>query len=147
MQSIREQIMQAVVAAINQDGKPDSVPTCMRANMIGSNPEQLPRMSVYPAKEEVARVNRGAIVRRVLILRVECHAIGLVGEDAADAMVDSMLAWTTKCLAGNNLGGLVNSIEETALEWAMEPQDYAYCAAVQDFAIEYQTIFNDPTRR
>lgn len=147
MTTRRELIMQAVVAALTADSKPDGVPVATRANAAAASSAQLPKMAVVPIKETTERINRGLAVRRTLTLRVECQAVGIVGsEQAADALLDDLVAWTTQALAGNTLAGLVLSLEETGIDWAVEVQDYAYCAAVVDFEAVYETAHNDQTR-
>lgn len=147
MTTRREHVMQAVIAALNADAKPAGVPVATRANAVAAASGQLPKVAVVPLRETTERINRGAIVRRTLTLRVECQAAGIVGsEQAADALLDDIVAWTTQALAGNTLDGLLLTLDETAIDWAVEVSDYAYCAAVVDFEATYETRHNDQTR-
>ena len=135
------------MAALN-GSRPADVPECTRVNALALASNVLPRFSLYPLKEEVQRINRGAICKRTFTLRIECHAAGTVaGTEPADSLVDGMLEHATRTLSGNPLGGLVNSSEETAVEWAIEAADLAYCAAIIDFVVEYQTLFNDQSQQ
>lgn len=144
MTTKREQIMRAVVSALNDASRPAGVPAATRANAVAVASGQLPKVAVVPVRETVQRVNNGQIVQRSLTLRVECQAAGLVGsEEAADALLDNIVAWCTQALAGNRLGGLALSTEEAGTDWAVEVQDYAYCAAVVDFVINYETAQKD----
>lgn len=145
--SIREQIIQAAVSALNAD-RPAGVPECTRVSALAVASKALPRFSVYPVKEETQRINRGAICRRTFTLRVECQAAALVmGPEPVDALVDVMLEHATRTLAGNELGGLANSVEEAGTEWEIVAADMLVCGAVIDFVIEYQTLHNDQSQQ
>ena len=147
MTTRRELIMQAVLAALNSDSRPDTAPLATRANAVAASAAGLPKVAVVPIKETIERINRGLTARRTLTLRVECQAAGIVGsEEAADGLLDDIVAWATQALSGNTLGGLVLSLEETSIDWAVEVQDYAYCAAIVDFEATYETDHNDQTR-
>lgn len=146
MTTRREQIMQAVIAALNDAAKPAGVPTATRANAVAAGAGQLPKLAVVPVREDVEGARGPGIVRRTLTIRVEAQAAGIVGsEQAADALLDPIVAWCTQALAGNRLGGLVLTIEETSIDWAVEINDYAYCAAIVDFSATYETRRDDQT--
>lgn len=147
MSTVREQIINAAMAAMNAD-RPAGVPECTRVSALSFTTKALPKFSLYPVKEEVQRINRGAICRRTFTLRIECQAGAMMlGPEPVDAMVDSMLAHATSTLAGNELGGLVNSIEEVAVEWDFAASDTVVVGAIIDFVVDYQTLHNDQTRQ
>ncbi len=51
----------------------------------------------------------------------------------------------TKALLGEpTLDGLVNTLEETQIEWAAEPADHLYAAAAVDFTAQFPTAVADP---
>lgn len=146
MTSRRELIIRAAIAALNADERPDGVPLATRANAVAASSGQLPKVAVVPMRETIETFKNG-IVRRTLTLRVECQAAGIVGsEEAADALLDPIVAWCTQALSGNRLGGLLLTMTEESIDWAVEVSDYAYCAAVVDFSATYETLTNDQTR-
>lgn len=146
MISVREQIMRAVVDALNATEKPADVPVCERVRALGATQPQLPLVVVYPLNESSERPGNGPIVRRYLTVRVHCKAAGTVSGDPVDALADAMLTWCQRALAGSRLGGLVHDISEAGTEWALEVADLAYLDATADYTISYQTLVNDGTR-
>jgi hypothetical protein len=140
MATLRERIIDAVVTALNA-GRPADVPEATRLKTTPYEPSQLPAMTVYPVREDVEDVGGrfGPLVKRALTLRVECRAIG----DPVDRNLDPLLAWATKALSGNDLGGLVIDIAETGTEWAVEPAEAVHGIAVVDFTALYATKTND----
>lgn len=145
--TIREQIMQAAIAALNGPERPAGVPEATRAHAAAANATQLPKIAITPVNESVERIGLSSAIKRTLTLRVECQAAGQVGSDEpADALLDAITAWCTKALAFNRLGGLANNVEEVGIDWATNLADYAYCAAVIDYQVTYQTYANDQTR-
>jgi hypothetical protein len=140
MSTLRERIIAAVVTALNT-GRPSNVPEATRLKTTPYEPSQLPAITVYPVREEVEDVGGrfGPIVKRALTLRVECRATG----DPVDQKLDPMLAWATKALSGNDLGGLVIDIAEAGTEWAVEPAEAVHGIAIADFTALYATKTND----
>jgi hypothetical protein len=144
--TVREQIVQAVLAALNGPGKPESVPACERVSYTAASSGNVPRMMLYPVKETVERVNRGPLVKRELTVRVDCRAAALAAEHA-DALANDMVAWATKALAGSRLGGLAHDVAEIAVDWSFEPSEYLLVEVSLEFAITYQTQVSDQTQR
>lgn len=144
--TIREQIVAAVLAALNAEAKPEGVPACERVSYLAASSSNTPRMMMYPVRESVARHNNGPAARRELTVRIDCRAAALAGE-GADTLVEGMVAWATKALAGNRLGGLANDVSEVAIDWSFEASEYLLVEASVEYSISYQTHVSDQSRR
>lgn len=132
--------MSDLVTALNT-GTPGGVPQAARSRTKPYEAASLPAVSVYPLREAAERVGgkTGPIIKRRLTIRIECRAVG----EPADQVIDPMVAWVTKALAGNTLNNLAHDIEETGTEWEVELADKAYGLASIDFSILYQTKTTD----
>ena len=65
--------------------------------------------------------------------------------DEADVLLEPLVGWAVRALLGEpTLDGLVNSLEETQIEWAAEPADHLYAAAAVDFTAQFPTAVADP---
>lgn len=140
MATLRERIIAAALTALNT-GRPADVPEATRLKTTPYEATQLPAMTIYPVREDVEDVGGrfGPIVKRALTLRIECRATG----EPVDQKLDPLLAWATKALSGNNLGGLVIDIAEIGTEWAVEPAEAVHGIALVDFTALYATKTND----
>jgi len=151
MSTIREQIVQAIVAALNTD-RPDGIPETVRTREESPEPDQLPMLTFYQGDDDVAPAHKsepgtgrrhGAVVKRMLVGKLD--ALGKAGAVPADAAVDPLLAWGTKAIAGaGRLGGLANERpHEVKTEFSYERSDFNYCRATMTWHIEYQTLPDD----
>lgn len=141
MSTIREQIIEAAVAALNT-GTPTGVPQCVRTLMQPSEQSQLPAITVFPVREEIdpAKAGRwGPIIVRTLYLRFVIYASG----DPADGALDPIIQWVSQQLGGSQLGGLAQDAVEHELTWQYDEGNFAVAAVAMDFRIEYQTLRND----
>lgn len=142
----RELIMRAIVAALNDPSRPSDVPAAQRSRITGMSDDQLPAMVVYPVKEETERL--GQLTRRLFVFRLECiTAGGADPETPVDGLLDPMVAWGTRALAGSKLGGLSQDTQELGCEWDIEARDYVYARASMDFGVRYVTPAGDQTAR
>lgn len=139
MASVRERIVDAVVAALNAPGKPAGL-TVHRSRTRPIDKDRLPAMVVYLATEDVG--DHAAIaVMRTLRIRVECRVTG----DPPDTVLDEHVTWAVKALkADEKLGGLAVRINEVRTVWDAAERDKVYAAAATEFEIEYATAYNDP---
>lgn len=137
MASIRDQILDAVVAALNT-ATPAGVPQAARHRLTPYELANLPAIDVAPIEEQAEgigpRLNPSA-VKRTLRFKVRCWARGDAPEVAADAMV----SWATKVLAGNRLGGLAHGIEEVGTSWTDDVSNDVFGVAEVEFIAQYQT--------
>ena len=142
MSTIRSQILDAAVVALNASGKPDDVPKAVRRRLRSLDLEDLPFIDVVPLLENAERIGgkfQGPLTKRTMRFAVRCWAAGAAPEVAADAMV----AWAVKALAGSGLGGLAHAIEEQETEWQGTVMDSVYGVAEIRFAVQYSTSFDD----
>jgi len=144
--TVREQVVQAVMAALNSDSRPADVPPCERVSFSAATSGNVPKMMLYPVKEAVTRINRGPLAQRTLTVRIDCRAASLAAE-SADALANSMVAWATQALSGSRLGGLAHDVAEVAVDWSFEPAEYLLVEVSLEFAITYQTQVQDQTQR
>lgn len=143
MSTRREQILAAVVTALNGAGKPGGVPTAARTRTADLTPANLPASTVYPVKEEAEKANSVALNRHLLV-RIEHVGLASTGV-TSDQAVDPLCSWAGKALGGSRLGGLaLDCIEhETTFVYEQTPSGAA-CRASQDFRIKYATAVNNP---
>lgn len=145
MASIRQRIVDAVVARLDGAGKPPGL-AVHRSRGISVDQDELPAMVVYLLAQRTQRVGgrAGPLSAHALTLRVECRVKGAVA-DEADVLLEPLIGWAVKALLGEpTLGGLVNSLEETQIEWAAEAADHLYAAAAVDFTAQFPTAVADP---
>lgn len=141
MSTIREQIIEAAVAAMN-NSPPAGVPACVRTLMQPSEQDQLPTITTFPVREEVdpGKTGRwGPLIVRTLYLRFVIYASG----DPADGALDPIVEWVARALGGSQLGGLAQDTVEHELTWQYDEGNYAVAAVAMDFRITYQTLRND----
>jgi hypothetical protein len=134
MASIRDQILDAVVLALNTDA-PIGIPVAIRRRV--TQLAELPAIDVAPVKEQVERIGGrwGPLKQRSFYFKVRCWA----RDDAPEKAADAMVVWATKALSGNYLGGLVQSLEESSSEWQDEAAETIYGVAEVEFLAAYQT--------
>lgn len=144
MSTIREQIIEAAVAAVNT-GTPTGVPQCVRTQMQPTETAALPALTCFPIREEIAdnKTGRwGPLIVRTLYLRFVVYASG----NPADAALDPIVLWIGQQLGGSQLGGLAQDAVEHELTWQYDEGNFAVAAAALDFRIEYQTLRNDASQ-
>lgn len=141
MATIREQIIDAAVAAVNNSA-PAGVPVCVRTLMQPAETAQLPAITVFPVREEIdpSKTGRwGPLIVRTLYLRFVIYATG----DPADGALDPIVEWVAKQLGGSTLGGLAQDAVEHELTWQYDEGNYAVAAVAMDFRVTYQTRRDD----
>lgn len=143
MASRRDQIIAAIVAALDGGGKPAGL-VVERARVLPQEQERLPFAGVYPLQEQTRRKGGewGPLVTRRMLLRVELRVIG----DPTDAALDPLMTWCVTTIIGNQtLGGLTKSIHEVATEWASgTAENVIFGGAAIDFEVRFETKANDP---
>lgn len=141
MATIREQIIEAAVTAVNT-GAPTGVPACARTVMQPSEQAQLPTITVFPVREEIDNTKTGRwgpLIVRTLYLRFVVYASG----DPADSALDPIVEWVSKTIGGSNLGGLAQDAVEHELIWQYDEGNFAVAAVAMDFRVTYQTRRDD----
>lgn len=157
MATIREQIIEAITAAVNT-GAPSGFPNCVRTLMQPFESAQLPNLTCFPFRESVDSRHSsgrfGPLVTRDLYLRFLVFGMGQVENTdeslpyiPGDQSVDAIIARLVQVLLADvTLGGLASSITEHECNWSYDEGNYLVAAAALDFKIEYQTLRVDPTR-
>jgi len=134
--SVREQIMQAVITALNTNA-PAGIPQATRRLLRPLDPSELPAIDVVQASEEVQPIqNRlNPTVKRLLKIRVRAWVM----DPQPDQALDPILQWITTALAGNSFNGLAQFTEEKLNEWNAEEVDATYGVVSREYLIEYTT--------
>lgn len=143
MSSIREQIIEAALAALNTS-TPGGVPAADRLRMEPYQIEDLPAIVIMALREEIEPLKDsrwGPLVNRVLTLRVACYAAG----SPADGLIDPLLTWADQALDSNQFGGLANDTLPALIEWQYAAEDQQFAVALADYRITYQTKRADAT--
>lgn len=146
--TIRETILQDMVARLNAPERPSGVPETQRS--YGAAVGILPHIALYPEKEdaEVWQGIRGApsLTKRTLVVSIECRAQG-DATDRPDTAVEPLLSWIVKALSGvvseGNTGPYHLMFEEST-EWDFDQTEHAYVLARLRVGVQYQTKVNDP---
>lgn len=152
MASIREQLMAAIVTALNTD-RPGDVPAFIRTRIDSPDPDQLPVNSVYQAsettetqhaaKEGIAR--RGPLLQRSLEFNIEVITRA-TGGDEPDKAADPTLVWITKTLGAfpAGRGELANAApDELGTKFDYERATDSFCRATMGWRVEYQSKTDD----
>lgn len=136
MSSVRNQILDAVVTALNTD-RPAGIPAARRRRIHPYEMEDVPAIDVVPVEESVEGIGGRLAVNanRRLQFAVRCWAAG----DAPEVAADALLLWAVKALDGNRLGGLVESLFEVRTGWVFDVGDTVVGVAETVFLAEYAT--------
>jgi hypothetical protein len=146
--SVREQILTAVMAALNDAGRPVGVPAAERTRVLALEVAGLPSTVLVPRRESVQfKGGRWSpLVERTLTIELEHRAAGGSGVTSEQA-ADALLSWPVKALCGNTLGGLAMEIRESGTEWQYADGEEPFVLASQSFEIAYTTRVADADQR
>lgn len=153
--SIRERILQAVVARLQQLAT-DAVLRELPAFIVHRNPtvaltrEQSPALVVLAEGEAITqrandRVTRELTIRITALARTQLAQDGstlVVAETQADQLIAAAHA---ALFADVNFGGLALVLRELETEWDIEDADPVVCAIPARYAISYRTLAGDLT--
>ena len=148
MASIREQIVIALVAALNAEGGPAGL-TVHRERTRPIEIDSLPAIMVYNdddvPKPLAAQVYAAPLTERRLSVAMECRAAGSSGI-SPDQALDPILVWAAEAVfADEHFGGLASSVEEGRTVWSSKETDTPIAAAKWNVTIKYRTARTDPT--
>lgn len=148
MASIREQIIVALMAALNAGGGPAGL-TVHRERTRAIEQDSLPAIMIYceddPPKTLSGVTYRAPLTERQLTVGVECRALGS-SSVSPDAALDPVTVWATKqTFSDETFGGLANGVEEIRTVWSSREGDKPIAAATIHFTIKYRTSRLDPT--
>ena len=144
MQSIREQIIQTVVARLTAVASAQGA-TIRRQPTVPTDRAQMPTLLVFPDSEAVRRVNDRT--ERELVIRIVALAIGTpteIPEPIADRL---MTAAHAALLADVTLGGLALGMEETDTDWQHDDADMEVAPLPSRYRITYRTLAHDLTQK
>ena len=144
MQSIREQIIQTVVARLTLVASAQGA-TIRRQPTVPTDRAQLPTLLVFPDSEAVRRVNDRT--ERELVIRIVALAVGTAME-IPEPMADRLMtAAHAALLADVTLGGLALGMEETDTDWQQDDADMDVAALPSRYRITYRTFAHDLTQK
>lgn len=144
MQSLREQIIQAVVATLTPVATAQGA-TIRRQPTVPTDRAHLPALLVFPESESVRRINDRA--ERELVLRIVALAMGTATEPP-EPVADMLLTAAHLVLtADTTLGGLALGLEETDCDWQQDDADMEAAAIPARYRITYRTLAHDLTRK
>ena len=141
MNSIREQILLAVMAAVRPTAEGLGA-TVHRSPTVAIGREQCPALVVFPESDAITerandRVTRELTVRIVALARA---VPPIAPETEADQLLTAAHA---ALMADLNLGGLALGIREQECEWEVEDADAVAAAIPARYAITYRTLASD----
>lgn len=150
MASIREQIVDEIVATLNA-GSPPVV--AKRSYQFAVDLAVAKSIIVFPrvdSPESIGIVEAGVKpTKRRLTVAVECRAKG-TNTQRADEEVDALAVWVVKTLCGRRKGPgdaggpLYHYMIEGDTEFELDQLDHAYCLATVNVTVQYQSRANDP---
>ncbi len=144
MQSIREQIIQTVVARLTLVASAQGA-TIRRQPTVPTDRAQLPTLLVFPDSEAVRRVNDRT--ERELVIRIVALAVGTATE-IPEPMADRLMtAAHAALLADVTLGGLALGMEETDTDWQQDDADMDVASLPSRYRITYRTFAHDLTQK
>ncbi len=140
-QSIREQILQAVVQLLAPVASLQGA-QILQSPTTGISREESPALLIFPESDAVTpRINDR--VERQLVLRMVAVARETAGT-APEAIADALLVAAHSALFANaNLGGLCLGLRELECEWDVEDADATAAAIPARYQITYRTLASD----
>jgi hypothetical protein len=144
MQSLRERIIQAVVASLTPVATAQGA-TIRRQPTVPTDRANLPALLVFPESESVRRINDRA--ERELVLRIVALAMG-TATGPPEPIADMLLTAAHLVLTADaTLGGLAIGLEETDCDWQQDDADIEAAAIPARYRITYRTLAHDLTRK
>lgn len=147
MATIREQIVAAMVAALNT-GTPGGVPVTERTRRIAV-PETAALSSIVlrPVRTIPEEVGSPGSPKSLVRMTVAIEML-IAGSatDRPDKLVDPIYEWVIKALVGNNLGGLCHTITEgeSAFDYA-DAGEYPNVMLTTEMIVPFSHVAADPT--
>ena len=140
MNSIRERILQAVVARIATAVAPIPV---LRSPTVPVPREASPALLLFAESDRITAY-ANSLVDRLLLLRLVVVARG---DDAFDRVDQAVVATHSALMSDPGLGGLALALREVDCEWDAEDADAGAVAAPARYEIRYRTLAFDLTRQ
>jgi hypothetical protein len=149
--SIREQIIVALVAALNAGAGGITGLTIHRERTRAIENDSLPAILVY-ADDDVpktlgAQVYAAPLTERQITLALECRAQGSSGVSPDEALDPVLVYAAQTVLANEKFGELASGVEEGKTVWNSREGDVPVASAHLSFTIRYRTSRLDPTSK
>lgn len=145
--TVRKQIRDAAIVRLNT-ARPSGIPEATKRRAVDREPVPGPVIGVFLGDETVTQIGGrwGEHEERSQQLFVQHRNVTDRNEELDD-IVEPMLAWGTKALAGakQNFGGLALDIREARTTRHPWNADRFYQVAIQEFVINYRTRRDDQT--
>lgn len=144
MQSIREQLIQAVVTCLTPVAT-DHGATIRRQPTIPTDRAHTPALLLFPEAENVRRVNERC--ERELTLRLVAVSFGTATEKP-EPLADRLLTAAHAALLSDvTLGGLALGLAELDCDWQQDDADMEAAAIPARYQITYRTLVNDISQK
>lgn len=144
MQSIREQLIQAVVASLTPVAT-DQGATIRRQPTVATDRAHSPALLVFPESETVRRVNDRS--ERELTLRLVALVLGTASESPEPIADRLMTAAHLALFADVTLGGMALGIRELDCDWQQDDADMEAAAIPARYQITYRTLVSDISQK
>lgn len=143
MASIREQILEAAVAALNAN-RPSGIPAATRLRGAYAA-AQLPVITVFYQDDTPRKPggSRSPVVQRTMTLVVECRHKADQADTAIETALDPMICWVVKTLSGSTFGGLAMEVVERTTKPEVSMKEALHGRTEVPFDVLYQTKTND----
>jgi hypothetical protein len=139
--SVGEQIMQALVTAMN--ASPQKPATTTRARADAYSEAELPAYVLY-ATEEAAQIQSPNILLRKRRVRLE---ILVAGQPPIDAAVDPLFVYAVQTIVQDEATqAFTRKISQVQMAWEIQPGAQDLGVAAVDFDVTYVTAADDPTK-
>jgi hypothetical protein len=147
--SIREQIMLAIVAALDAGGAPAGL-TVHRERTRPIETDSLPAIMLYAEDDQPKPMGsnyRAPQTERQLSIGLQCRAVGS-SSITPDEALDPIIVWADlQMFLDETFGGLANGVEEIRTVWSSREGDQPVAAATIHFTVKYRTSRLDPTSK
>lgn len=144
MQSIREQLIQAVVTCLTPVAT-DQGATIRRQPTVPTDRAHCPALLVFPESETVRRVNERS--ERELTLQLVAVSFGTETE-APEPIADRLMTAAHAALMSDvTLGGLALGIRELDCDWQQDDADMEAAAIPARYQITYRTLASDISQK
>ena len=145
MSSVRSQILDAILAALNGTGTPAPAERFRTTNVEMAD---LPRILVHPATEDIQKVSpnpRSPLMERRVVFKLDLLAT-FTGTTSPDQAIDPLLVWvTSQIFKDPGFGARAIETQETRLEWDAETVDSGLAKCTVEISVRYHTKTTDQT--
>jgi hypothetical protein len=149
MSSIRDRLIDAVIAALSASGGPAGL-TVIEDRTHPSEESQMPVIGVYFEDDEPIPLDkqhfRAPIVQKLVTVILEYRAIASATPVKPRKSIDPLYLWAMQQLgADETFRGLAMGIVEGPTKWISKEADSVVAAAAQKFTIHYRTSRLNPS--